>query len=73
MAIVGRHFASALFARSSYLVIHPPFISVNYSHPIAAEVLIVSLRTVNCIVKLYFRKFYNFCIYYLGCLILILI
>ena len=56
MAIVGRHFASALFARSSYLVIHPPFISVNYSHPIAAEVLIVSLRTVNCIVKTIFQK-----------------
>ena len=43
MAIVGRHCASAWFAHSSYLVIHPPFISVNYLHPIAAEVLIVSL------------------------------
>ena len=53
------------------LVIHPPFISVYYSHPIATEVLIVYLRTVNFIVKLYFKKFYNLCIYYLGYLILI--
>ena len=71
VAVVWRHCASPLFIHSSYLVIHPLFISVNYSHPIAAEVLIVYLRTVNCIVKLYFKIFYYFCIYYPGCLILI--
>ena len=50
MAIVGRHCTSVLLIYSIYLVIHPPFIYGNYSHPIAAEVLIVSLWTVNCIV-----------------------
>ena len=56
MAIVGRLCASAFFVHSSYWVIHPPFISVNYSHPIAAEVFIVSLRTVNCIAKTIFQR-----------------
>ena len=54
--MVGRHCASALFVHSSYFVIHPSFISANYSHPIVAEVLIVSLKTVNCIVKTIFQK-----------------
>ena len=44
--------------------------SVDYSHPTAAEVLIVYLRTAYCIVTPYFKKF---SIYYLECLILIVI
>ena len=74
MVAVGSHCASAWFVHSSYLVFHPSFISVNYLHPIAAEVLIVSLRTVNLHCKNYISvKNFNFCIYYLGRLILILI
>ena len=42
-----------LICSSRYLVIHPPFVSVNYLHPIAAEVLIVSLKTVNVHCKNY--------------------
>ena len=56
MAIEGRHCAFAWFVHSSYLLIDPEFISVNYSHPIAAEVLIVFLRTVNSIVKTILQK-----------------
>ena len=53
MVAVGSHCASAWFVHSSYLVIHPPFVSVNYLHPIAAEVLIVPLKTVNLHCKNY--------------------
>ena len=53
MVSVGSHCASTWFVHSSYLVIHPPFVSVNYLHPIAAEVLIVPLRTVNLHCKNY--------------------
>ena len=56
MAIVGRHCGSAGFIYSSYLVIHPVLIYAKYSYPIAADVFIVSLRTVNCIVKTTFQK-----------------
>ena len=74
MIIVGCHCASTWFVHCSYLVIHPLFYSVKYLYHIAAEVLIVSLRTVNLYCKNYISvKFFNFCIYYLGCLILILI
>ena len=56
MTIVGRHCVSVLLIHSIYLVIHPPFIYANYSHPIAEKVLIVSQWTVNCIVKTIFQQ-----------------
>ena len=61
MVIVGHHCASAWFVHSSYLVIDPPFITVYYLHPIAAEILIVSLKAVDLHCKNYISvNFVNF-------------
>ena len=51
---------SIWFIHSIYLIIHLIFTYANHSHPIAAIFLIVSLWTVNCIVKTLFQQI---CIY----------